>query len=161
MKSDDDARQLDLDWILPDQLAVLACPDEGDLPALASLGVRVLISLNEYPPPTVSVQRAGMRHVLRSFPNGTAPPMHCVRELVGVIRDALNRGETVAVHCAAGKGRSGTIAACYLVSCGYSPRDAIEFVRSRRRGAIENEHQERAVLNWWRELHGWQTARWL
>lgn len=161
MKDDFDVPELALDWILPGRLAVLASPDEAGLRELARLGVRLLISLNEAPPPAASVRRAGLRQVRAPFPDGSAPSLALVAELVGILRDALGRGETVAVHCDAGVGRAGTIVACYLVSCGYSPQTAIEFVRSRRPGAIENEQQELAVRNWWRRLHGWKTAQWL
>ncbi|MCX7598465.1 MAG: dual specificity protein phosphatase family protein [Armatimonadetes bacterium] len=161
MKSDFDIPELGLDWILPGRLAVLACPDEAGVRRLARMGVKLLISLNEYPPPTLSVRRAGMRHVRVPLADGAAPSLAVVEQLVGVIGDALGRDEAVAVHCDAGIGRAGTVVACYVVSCGYTPQDAIEFVRSRRPGAVENEQQELAVRNWWRRLHGWETTKWL
>jgi len=161
MKSDFDVPELALDWILPGRLAVLACPDKAGLRKLARLGFKVLISLNETPPLASDVHHAGLRQVWEAFPDGSAPPLNLVERLVETIRNALEHNEPVAVHCDAGVGRAGTIVACYLVSCGYSPQDALEFVRSRRPGAVENEQQELVVRNWWRRLHGWTTARWL
>ena len=52
----------------------------------------------------------------------------------------------VGVHCAMGRGRTGTMLACYLVAKeGYSGDAAIEETRRRRRGSIETRLQEQAV----------------
>ena len=60
-------------------------------------------------------------------------------------------GDPVAVHCAAGLGRSGTMAAVYLVADGASADEAITRVRDLRPGSIETEEQENAVRQ--AELH--------
>lgn len=62
------------------------------------------------------------------------------------LRDRLVAGEKVVVHCLAGLGRTGTIAARLLIEFGVSPRDAIEQVRAVRVGAVENLWQEQYVL---------------
>ena len=61
--------------------------------------------------------------------------------LVDGIVERMSRGETVVVHCLAGRGRSGTIAACCLVATGRAPAEAIRLVRKARPGAIEVESQ--------------------
>ena len=54
----------------------------------------------------------------------------------------------VGVHCAMGRGRTGTMLACYLVAReGYTGDDAIAETRRRRRGSIETRKQEQAVRN--------------
>jgi Swiss Army Knife protein, DSP-PTPase phosphatase domain len=53
-------------------------------------------------------------------------------ELVRWCREATERGETVVVTCMGGLGRSGTVAACFLVNAGMAPDAAIAAVRAAR-----------------------------
>jgi ADP-ribosyl-[dinitrogen reductase] hydrolase len=57
----------------------------------------------------------------------------------------LNGGGRVAIHCAAGLGRTGTIAAKLLVALGSAPDAAIAAVRHARPGTIETTAQEAFV----------------
>lgn len=61
------------------------------------------------------------------------------------VRNILRRGGRVLIHCRAGLGRTGMLAASLLVELGQSPTDAIEAVRSARPGTIENAAQEAYV----------------
>lgn len=63
------------------------------------------------------------------------------------IRDALARGEHVVMHCWAGLGRTGTMAARLLVEFGMQPEAAILRVRHARPGSIQTRAQERYVLH--------------
>jgi ADP-ribosyl-[dinitrogen reductase] hydrolase len=68
-------------------------------------------------------------------------------ESVGAeLRDRLQRGESLVVHCRGGLGRAGTIAARLLVELGELPAKALEQVRAVRPGAVETHEQERYVL---------------
>jgi len=60
---------------------------------------------------------------------------------------ALAGGGRVLVHCRAGLGRAGTVAARLLVELGVPARDAIGRVRRARPGAIETDAQHRYVLH--------------
>ncbi|MEW5771415.1 MAG: ADP-ribosylglycohydrolase family protein [Pseudomonadota bacterium] len=61
------------------------------------------------------------------------------------LRQLLRRGGRVVVHCRAGLGRAGTMAAHLLAELGVPPAEAISQVRRARRGAIQNEAQEQHV----------------
>jgi hypothetical protein len=60
-------------------------------------------------------------------------------------RGVLRRGGKVLVHCRAGLGRTGTIAARLLVELGSTPDDARTAVREARANTIENRNQEEHV----------------
>ena len=62
------------------------------------------------------------------------------------IRAALGRGENVVLHCWAGLGRTGTIAARLLIECGMEPAAAILRLRDARPGSIQTRKQEKYVL---------------
>jgi ADP-ribosyl-[dinitrogen reductase] hydrolase len=57
----------------------------------------------------------------------------------------LARGGRLAIHCAAGLGRTGTIAAALLVRTGVEPDDAIARIRAARPGTLETAAQEAFV----------------
>jgi protein-tyrosine phosphatase len=59
----------------------------------------------------------------------------------GTLRDALERGDKVLVHCAAGLGRTGMLVARLLVDAGQAPGEAIARVRRARPGTIETAAQ--------------------
>lgn len=55
--------------------------------------------------------------------------------------------QAVAVHCRHGRGRTGTILACYLVKTReMTAKDAITYVRRERPWSIETTEQEEAVF---------------
>ncbi|MDF1748549.1 MAG: dual specificity protein phosphatase family protein [Alphaproteobacteria bacterium] len=58
-------------------------------------------------------------------------------------QQVFEAGGAVAIHCMAGLGRTGTVAARFLMDRGMPARDAIEFIRERHnREAIETQEQE-------------------
>jgi len=61
--------------------------------------------------------------------------------------ESLSAGNSIAIHCKGGLGRSGTIAATILVDLGFEPQDAIDHVRSFRPGAIETNIQENFIAS--------------
>jgi len=64
----------------------------------------------------------------------------------GALREALQRGDKVLVHCAFGLGRTGTLVARLLVDSGVEPGQAIARVRAARPGTIETASQAAFVM---------------
>lgn len=61
------------------------------------------------------------------------------------VRNILRQGGRVLIHCRAGLGRTGLLAASLMTELGATPLDAINLVRAARDGAIETHAQEEFV----------------
>ncbi|MDO8322692.1 MAG: dual specificity protein phosphatase family protein [Phenylobacterium sp.] len=91
-----------------------------------------------------SVRRLGMSWLHLPINDGSAPTPEWDQEWVEAkkrIHCALDRGRRVLLHCEAGRGRSGTVAARILMERGMHAGIAIDTVRARRAGAINEPRQ--------------------
>jgi atypical dual specificity phosphatase len=133
-------------WVDPPRLAALSRPQGGeDLRWLRRNGIDVLISLTETPLPRHWLNDAGILAVSVPVADMSPPSERQLDHVLATIRKANASGMGVAIHCAAGLGRTGTVLAAYFVSGGMSARDAILKVRDLRPGSVETAEQERAV----------------
>ena len=129
-----------------------------DLSAIETWGAAIVVSLIEtrefamYGVPNFAEAARHRRFAWRHVPIADMQPpgdqsLHAWRQVEPEVTAALRRGDSVLFHCAAGLGRTGTIAAKLLVGFGLSPAEAIGLVRSRRPGAIETAAQEAFVAD--------------
>ena len=133
-------------WVDRPRLAALARPDSGeDLQWLRRNGIDVLVSLTESPLPRQWVNDAGILAVSVPVPDMASPSDRQLDHILATIRKANGSGMGVAIHCAAGLGRTGTVLAAYFVSSGMSAREALVKVRDLRPGSVETAEQERAI----------------
>ena len=146
--------------ILPGKLAVMSRPGlygglEEDLVFLRRQGVGAIVSLTDTPLPAEAVRRGEFECLHEPVVDFTAPsPEQLERILDFIARQAEGAGRVVLVHCGAGLGRSGTVAAAYLVRCGWDPRQAIARIRELRPYSIETHEQEQAVIDYAERLRG-------
>jgi len=133
-------------WIDQPHLAALARPyGLEDLTWLRSQGLQLLVSLTEMPLRSDWINEAGLLSIHIPIEDMHAPTPEQLDAAVSAIRRAREKGMGLAVHCAAGLGRTGTVLAAYLVSEGLSAREAIARVRELRPGSIETAEQEAAI----------------
>ena len=133
-------------WVDKPHLAALGLPSSGDDFAwLRRNDIDVLVSLTEDPPFRRWLNDAGLIGVHVPVPDMEAPSEAQFELILQTIDRAAKSGMGVAVHCTAGKGRTGTVLAAYFVNSGLSAREAIQKVRTLRPGSIETPGQEEAI----------------
>ena len=142
-----DNTALDMDWIIEDELAAFSQWALNDLMALQIEGIGAIVSLTEHIPQPL-MRETNMRLLHLPIIDMTAPTNEQIEEFVDFINDALDDEVAVGVHCLAGLGRTGTMIACFLVSRGAGPEEAIAQVRAARPGSVQTATQERAVKRW-------------
>jgi len=90
------------------------------------------------------VTAAGMPVHDWSYQDGSAPPDALVKDWLSL---AQSRGKDMpavclAVHCVAGLGRAPVLVAVALMELGLCYEDAVELIRSKRRGALNQRQLE-------------------
>ena len=139
-------------WILPGRMAGFGLSGEltpANVRTLESAGVGALVSLTEQAP---WPEPAGLRDLHLPVRDMTVPGPGQVDRFLEFVSAAEGDGLAAAVHCRAGLGRTGTMLACYLVSQGAGPEEALDQVRRRRPGSVETAGQEEAVRDCARRL---------
>jgi len=113
---------------------------------LSANGVRTVISLVE-PSREVKeiMEELGIENMLFPVEDFEAPPLEVLASIIEIIREREGRGEKVLVHCFAGCGRTGTVLACYLISKGMRPDDALSYLNSKRPCSLESQAQYNAL----------------
>ena len=149
-------------WLVPHHFALMSTPrHEDDITALASphLGIRHILTLTEETPLAQSWFRGRkIKNTFLPIPNYHPPSTEQMDLIVRLFDDPTNL--PLLVHCGGGKGRAGTVAACYMAACGFgkpslerdhpemSAADAISTLRAMRPGSLETSQQEAFVSTW-------------
>ncbi len=122
-------------WDRVDEHLVLGgLPFPGTADELAREGVRAVVNTClEYGGPVRRYAAHGIEQLRVPTLDFTPPSLEHVRAAVAFIERHVARGESVYVHCKAGRGRSATVALCWLVAHrGISPRAAQDVLAAAR-----------------------------
>lgn len=128
---------------------ILDAPSETNFPAylkeFKKHNVRDIVRVCEPSYPASLATEHGIEVTDWPFADGEAPPNDVVSSWVGLcnqrfgIIEPTDNGICIAVHCVAGLGRAPVLVAIMLMEAGMEAEEAIELIRRKRRGAINNK----------------------
>lgn len=112
-----------------------------DLAALQRVGVTILISLTQKP--IAKEDLLPFNIIGRSFPiqDMSVPSIEDTKKLCLEVEQLIAQGESIAYHCRAGMGRTGTMLAVQLIWQGYSALDALATARRTEPRWVQSEVQ--------------------
>lgn len=122
---------------------------EWDYGRLRKMGYSVVVSLECSRLNTFEIEDAGFEHRKICVEDFTSPTFDQMDEFVGFADAKIREGKKILVHCYAGRGRTGTMLAAYLVHQGMTAEAAIREIREKAHraygtlvGVIEPEQEE-------------------
>lgn len=130
-----------------------------DLEVLKAANVRVIVCVLEWSEleylkiqtyPRMA-QEHGFKFLHLPIPDRNAPCILEAQTFVSQIIAELEAHNNVLIHCRAGLGRAGTIAACCLKQLGYCHRSSIRKIRKHRPGAIQTSAQMHCIKHYCRQ----------
>ena len=136
-------------WVIAGELAGMGRPrTEAELHALHAAGVRAVISLTKRPLPVAWLTAAGLASLHLPVADFTAPTLAQIAEAIAALDEYRAAGIPAVIHCAGGRGRTGTMLACALVARGQNATTALATVRALRPGSVETRAQEAVVATY-------------
>ena len=122
---------------------------EWDFGRLKRMGYSVVVSLECSRLNTVEIEEAGFEHRKICVEDFASPTFDQMDEFMDYVGRKLGEGKKVLVHCYAGRGRTGTMLAAYLIHEGMAADAAIREIREKAHraygtvvGVIEPEQEE-------------------
>lgn len=140
-------------WVIDNKLAGSGTPMTAEqYEWLIKNNIRSIVTVREFPLPEKWLINNGRLEVDKDYKfeyvkDYGVPALKVLDEIVDYINKKINdEKKPLVVHCAAGKGRTGTILAAYLMKLEHlSSHDAIKKIRSIRHGSIQSKIQEETL----------------
>jgi atypical dual specificity phosphatase len=138
-------------WIEPGKVLATSLPKRADqLQWMALYGIRKIYHI-------MNEEKQLLTHPLIEIvdvpcDNFRAPRIEEIHKVILDICATIEKGSAISLNCGGGKGRCGTMVACWFIyHKKMTPANAIKYIRSLRSLSIETEHQEKAIheyYNW-------------
>ncbi|XP_014273631.1 dual specificity protein phosphatase 23 isoform X1 [Halyomorpha halys] len=134
-------------WVIKGELAIMGYPkSKENIKYLEENGIVHLVSLSPEKQPPFEYFPFNFRWTPIDVLEFEPPTMDQIVAFINTCKVAFFNKEPLAVHCRLGRGRSGTMAACYLVNFyNARPERAVTTIRMLQPGAIETYSQEKMV----------------
>jgi atypical dual specificity phosphatase len=145
-------------WVREERLAASGRPfSRQQIDWLRDNGVTAILSLTEEALPSDWTTDMETEHI--SMKDHAPPSVSDMRLAADYLASALSKGKVVLVHCLAGKGRTGSVLAAYMMAYeGKTARQALDELRSTRGGSVERA-QEPMVFEFEAEALKGRSAR--
>jgi protein tyrosine phosphatase (PTP) superfamily phosphohydrolase (DUF442 family) len=132
MEKDSQIEHPDISQIT-DDLYISSLPKYEHADHILSLGIRLIISMPLYRPPSV-YRRSPFDFIhCPSLDTPLTPiPLFILRRGVTAALPVIGEGDSVLVHCKSGVHRSVAMACCILIAGGYSAENAMRLVKEKR-----------------------------
>ena len=134
-------------WLEPGRLAGTPLPGvvndvDHDLAALKRMGVSCLITLTERDLQQDALKRHGLTNLHLPVRDHEAPSLGQIQMLLKRMETLMAQGEVLAVHCLAGRGRTGTVLAAWWIREGLTAQEALRRVRLLDAHYVQSAEQE-------------------